>query len=64
MSSSFNCERLKPELEKFIQAGEASTEFSVHLNYCESCRKAVDEAFTRQARAFEALAQEIQKQKT
>ncbi|MEK7508999.1 MAG: hypothetical protein AAB568_04065 [Patescibacteria group bacterium] len=55
---------MKPELEKFIQAGEASTEFSVHLNYCESCRKAVDEAFTRQARAFEALAQEIQKQKT
>lgn len=51
------CERWKAEFEKFIQTGEASDEFLAHLDNCEHCGKTVDDAFNRQAKTFEELAE-------
>ena len=62
MLLSLDCERLKPELKKFTKTGETSIEFLAHLNCCESCKKAVDEEFARQAGAIEELARYLRKQ--
>lgn len=53
------CNLWKTELEKFTETGEASNEFLAHLDKCEYCGAAVENAFNRQAWAFEKLAENL-----
>lgn len=48
------CNRLAPELKNFTETGYASGGFLAHLDKCDYCGAAVDLAFDRQAKAFEA----------
>lgn len=50
------CPELVGQFHQFVETGDAHSAFLAHIEECEGCAAAVDEAFEKQASAFEQLA--------
>ena len=55
------CPELRDNFLRFVNMGEAANEYIVHIDYCPKCKKAIESAFERQARALENLARIMNK---
>lgn len=50
------CPELNEQFRQFVETGDAHPAFLGHIEECEGCAAAVDEAFEKQASAFQKLA--------